>query len=166
VTDDLDQIKTEAREKAREFLYAQVANKQSHGAGWDERQLTWLMVSFWQRGMKNREPNPDSDDEIEWWLANNYGPHVNVWAWTYIQELRSRSSFLEFAERMPADACAATISYITEAFGTDKLAESIVSACWKRLVDLAGTDQATYMVFGNNGPDPYIDAFLAARGGD
>lgn len=164
MADDLEKIKTEAKEKAREFLHAQVADKQSHGAGWDERRLTWLMVSFWQRGKADLMPKPDSDDEVEWWLANNYGPHVNVQAWTWIKELRA--SIREFAERMPADACAATISYITEAFGTDQIAKGIISACWRRLVVLAGTDQAVYMVFGNNGPDPYIDAFLVERGGD
>lgn len=90
--DSLDDIKTEAREKAREFLHAQVANKENHGAGWDECQLTWLMVSFWQRGKAEMEPKPDSDDEAEWWLANNYGPHVNTWAWAHIQELQKQLS--------------------------------------------------------------------------
>ena len=50
-----DWIKTDAKEEARKFLHAQVANKQSHGAGWDERTLAWLMVQFWERGRKEAQ---------------------------------------------------------------------------------------------------------------
>lgn len=35
------------------------------------------------------KPRIDADDNIEWWLANNYGPHVNEKAWEWILELRA-----------------------------------------------------------------------------
>lgn len=54
----LDQIRADAREEAREFLHAQATNKQSHGAGWDERTLTWLMVQFWARGWEEAQKHP------------------------------------------------------------------------------------------------------------
>ena len=35
------------------------------------------------------KPMIDSDDDVEWWLANNYGPHVNIQAWEWIKQLRA-----------------------------------------------------------------------------
>ena len=36
------------------------------------------------------KPRIDAKDNVEWWLANNYGPHVNQQAWEWIQQLRAK----------------------------------------------------------------------------
>jgi hypothetical protein len=35
------------------------------------------------------KPQVGTDDTDEWFLANNFGPHVNVWSWGRIKELRA-----------------------------------------------------------------------------
>ena len=45
-----DQVVADAKMEARLFLVAQEDTNHSHGAGWDERALIWLMVKFYQRG--------------------------------------------------------------------------------------------------------------------
>ena len=51
------------------------------------------------------KPRIDAEDNVEWWLANNYGPHVNQQAWEWIQQLRAKIARLT---PLQADAAGST----------------------------------------------------------
>lgn len=61
----LGQVVADAKMEARMFLAAQDDTNHSHGAGWDERALAWLMVKFYKRGQQAVQSSQSTAVEVD-----------------------------------------------------------------------------------------------------